>query len=587
MRSILRALLAIALLTSAAPGRADEPPPPNVEEAKRLFEQGESLRAAGQFQAALEAYLKSRALVPRATNTLNVAVCLHALKRFDEAYEYFEEALSKYPEAQLSKEARDSAKATLADIEGKVGRLDVSANVDATLVIDGRTRGKLPLLAPVRAMPGKHVVRLIRDGFITFEQTVEIVARDTAKIDAKLEALTTAGRLRVEGPPELDGANVTIDGAVVGTLPWEGTLQPGPHVYFASKGDLGSGPELGIVIVGQTVKVTIAARTLGPERRIVVEPATAALSIDGVAIGRGRFQGRLPVGAHVIEAREEGYVLARSPLEVTATDSSDVAVKLVVDPNHPRWGVSKGRLAIEVFGGFSYGPSFGNDKTAWCNEASPCSGSSVLGYRVGAGGLYELASGLSLSIRVGYASMSRSMTRRFARTSTVGAATVSGIYDLEDEIKLTQFFAGLGIGYRISLGERFDLGGRVELMISRARATDRISGTASGGGRTAKITSTGSGAAFDAVMFEAAPELSLGAWLGKHVRASFALAAPIAVLRGPRLQLGDTYVIKDNTGACTTPTIDCTSTKTLDPNDMPVSNVFVRVETRIGVGYWF
>ena len=215
---------------ATVPAPASGPTPAAIEEAKRLFEQGESLRSAGQFQAALEAYLKSRALAPRASNTLNAAVCLHGLKRYDEAYDLFEEALSKYPEAQLAKEARDSAKKTMADIETKVGRIDISANVDGTLVIDGRNRGKLPLIAAVRVMPGKRVVRILRDGFETFEKIVEVTERATVSVDAKLKALTSAGRLRIEGAADIEGASVTVDGAAVGALPWEGTLAPGPHL---------------------------------------------------------------------------------------------------------------------------------------------------------------------------------------------------------------------------------------------------------------------------------------------------------------------------------------------------------------------
>ncbi len=331
MSSLRRVFAALLVCSFATTALAQEPPTPGptpaqIDEAKRHFEQGESLRQANQLQAALEAYLKSRALVPRATNTVNVAVCLYALKRYDEAYEYFEDALTKYPESQLSPATRDSAKKSMAEIEAKVGRLDVSANVDGALVIDGRSRGKLPLIAPVRVMPGKHVVRVLRDGFATFEQTVQVAERETVRVDAKLEALTSAGRLRLEAPAELEGADVTIDGAVVGTLPWEGTLSPGTHVYLVVKGDIGSGPELAVVIAGQTVKRVVTARPLGPERRVVIDPPTAALSIDGVGIGKGRFQGRLPIGKHVIEAREEGYVAARVPFDVTTDDASDLPV---------------------------------------------------------------------------------------------------------------------------------------------------------------------------------------------------------------------------------------------------------------------
>lgn len=572
--------------TSVAITHADEPvAPPSAatEEAKRYFEQGESLRAAGQFQAALEAYLKSRALVPRATNTLNVAVCLHALKRYDEAYEYFEEALTKYPNAQLQPAPRESANKAMADIEVKVGRLDVSANIDGTLVIDGRSRGKLPLLAPTRVMPGKHVVRVLRDGFATFEQTVQVAEKETVRVDAKLEALTSAGRLRVEGPAELEGGDVTIDGAVVGALPWEGTLAPGTHIYQVVKGELGTGPELAVVIVGQTVKRTVVASPLGAERRVVVDPPTASLSIDGVVTGKGRFQGRLPLGKHVIEAREEGYVAARVPVDVTATESSDVPVKLTVDATHPRWGVAaKSRIAIGALLGYGVAPSFGND-SMWCRDTTECSGSAAMGVRFGISGTYELPSGLDVFVEGGYSSLTRTMSRRFARA--VAGIVSDATYDLKDEVRLSSIWLATGLGYRFKLGERIDLGTRLMVVAARATARDSVTATVSGGGTTRDGYASGSGASADGVMIEIDPELAVGLWFGTHIRATFGLAVPISILRGPKLDLKDTHARPG--ASCAAVPLGCVAGQPLPPQNENVSDVFVRFVPQVSVGYWF
>jgi len=570
---------------------AQEPPagptPTQIEEAKRYFEQGEALRQAGQFQAALEAYLKSRALVPRATNTLNVAVCLYSLKRYDEAYEYFEDALTKYPEAQLPPAARESAKKTMAEIEAKVGRLDVSANIDGSLVIDGRSRGKLPLLAPVRVMPGKHVVRVLRDGFATFEQTVQVAERETVRVDAKLEALTSAGRLRIEGPAELDGAEVSIDGASVGNLPWEGTLSPGTHVYLVAKGDVGTGPELAVVIAGQTVKRAVTPKPLGPERRVIVDPPTAALSIDGVAIGKGRFQGRLPVGKHVIEAREDGYVPARVPLEVTATDAADLPVKMIVDPNHPRWGSAapKSRFAVGALFGYAFATSFGNDSTAWCREASPCEQTAApAGPRFGLGGVYELPNGLGVYLDAGYWSLTRKMSRRFSRNAGLASSVQ---YDLEDNIRLSAFFVSAGLGYRIKLGESFDVAGRLMVSGARVTARDTLTGTMSDDKVSVATKTDGSGVSKDGIMVDVAPEIVLGAWIGKHVRATIGLAIPISVLRGPQLSLGETGAGAGKNCPGNPNTVHCAAQQKLDLDGMYTSSLFVRFNPQASIAYWF
>jgi len=589
--ALLAVLLLSGLVTSAAWSQTPTagPTPTQVEEAKRYFEQGEALRSAGQHQAALEAYLKSRALVPRASNTVNAGVCLHALKRYDEAYEYFEEALTKYPSTQLPNEARESAKKTMADIETKVGRLDVSANIDGLLVLDGRPRGKLPLAAPIRVMPGKHVVRILRDGFETFEKVVEVKLGETSSIDAVLKPLTSAGRLRVEGA-DLEGGTLTVDGASVGSLPWEGTLQPGIHVFQVQKGDVGTGPTLANVIVGQTITMTAVGKPLGPERRVIADPPTADLSIDGVAVGKGRYQGRLPVGAHVVEAREVGYFAQKQTLTITPDDSADFPVKLAIDAAHPRWGTTaKSRFALELIGGFAFATSTGNDANAWCLLAKTAceQTASPKGLRVGLTGVYELSSKLHVFLGAGWMQLNRGMQRVYSRTlPAVGTfPKLETEWTQVDAISIRGPFATVGIGYRIGFGESLDLGLRFGLGGAFVRVSDDLSGsTVSGGGRTLGTATDGSNVAASAVMFTANPEIQLGIWAGKHVRISLGLLAAINLLDGPTMKLADTRV--SNPAKPALSSLDSAAGQRFDPSTTAYSR-FVMFVPEAGLGYWF
>src|SRR5439155_2845035 len=112
--------------------------------------------------------------------------------------------------------------------------------------------------------------------------------------------------LRIESDA-LVGAHLTIYGVAMGTLPWEGTLAPGTHVYEIERNDLGTGPTSALVVQGQTILVRPEVKPLGPAVRVAVEPATAYIFIDGVKVADGGWSGRLPVGFHTIAAREEGY----------------------------------------------------------------------------------------------------------------------------------------------------------------------------------------------------------------------------------------------------------------------------------------
>jgi hypothetical protein len=582
--------------TTAASASASAPvdAPANVEEAKRYFEEGESLRSAHQYQAALEAYLKSRALSPRASNTLNSGVCLFHLERYDEAYELFEEALTKFPEGALPRDARASAMRSMADIETKVARLEVSANVDGALVIDGRTRGKLPLAASVRVLPGKHVVRVFRDGFQPFETVVELRLGETRSIDAKLAALTSAGRLRIDGDAALEGGAVTIDGATIGSIPWEGVLSPGSHVWTVVKGDLGCAPAAANVIVAQTVSLSATARPLGPERRIVVEPATAELVIDGVVVGRGRFQGRLPVGAYVVEARELGYVAARVSYVVDRASSADLPIVLKIDATHPRWGGARasGRFGVELFGGYGLAGSFGNDTGGaggWCVGATTgCAQTAApRGLRVGATGLYELPGGLSASVSAGFLSYARRAKRPYATSFAGESANVNAAYELTDDVSVSGPLAGAGVGYRVALVGPLDLSGRVQVVAAFVGSRDRVAGTASDGTRVLPIYAEGSNSVARGLMLFVTPEVSAGLSFGK-LRLALGVALPISLVDGPEVKLGDTQIadVSSRNAAANRNGIDNAPGFGFGAG-MRAFGRFVTVVPQVSVGYWF
>ena len=549
-RSIAQVSTASAPLPStstSAPATTPGPSPETIAEAKRFFEAGETYRANGQWVAALDAYLRSHALVPRASNTLNVAVCLYELERYDEALDYYEEALTRYPESQLSPASRADAKKQIAEIEPKTGRLDISSNVDGQLVIDGRPRGKLPLPAPVRVMPGKHLVRVVFDGYATFEKQVEVKAASTTPLEAKLEALTSSGRLRVEGEG-IDGAQVTVDGAQVGTAPWEGTLGPGPHVVIVVSGDVGTAPKLANVVAGQTVSLRVALSALSGERRIVVDPPSAALTIDGVRLGTGGFQGRLPRGLHELQADEEGYL----PLRLSSdwsTAGPDIQLKLVVDPSHPRWNAGKRAIiGVELLAGYGFSSSLGNDSSSYCAGASSCTQTSApSGVHLGVVGYYELPMGLQIVVQAGYFSLHRTMSRSFdtSYTDVITTRTIPLSYAYADDVSIKAPYATAGVGYRLSLGA-FDVVFRTTVGASLVSASDTLTGTGSGGGRTLGLTTAGSGNVQHGVAAMIVPEASFGYLIGK-IRVALGLRAPITLTDGPSFRLGQSAV---QGGAC-------------------------------------
>src|SRR5262249_16597318 len=149
--------------------------------------------------------------------------------RYDEALEMFEALLREFP--SLPADDRNIAEKAILELRALVGRIDlVGAESGASVVIDGRQRGSIPI-EPVRVSVGSHLLRVSKEGFVPFETQVQVTGGQAVRVEAKLGALTRGGRLRVT---ESSGksVDVVVDNVVVGKTPWEGTLAVGGHVVL-------------------------------------------------------------------------------------------------------------------------------------------------------------------------------------------------------------------------------------------------------------------------------------------------------------------------------------------------------------------
>jgi hypothetical protein len=523
----------------APPDQASSPPPPTpndaaLEKAKDLFRQGVTLLGAGDTERALDLFLRSRAAFPSAKNTTNAAICLDQLGRYDEALELYEEVLTKFA-SDLDESDRAAIAPAMATLRQKVGSVDVSANVDgASIVIDGRARGTLPLTTPIRVLAGKRLVRVVKSGYVTSEKTVEVKSGETLRIDARLEPLAQAGLLRVEDP-DTAGSQVFVDRVLMGTAPWEGTLGPGNHVVWTRKEDLGSAPMTAIVVQGQTVLIRAKSSPLGPLTRFDVQPDTAHVGVDGVDLGAGDWEGRLPEGKHTFTVSEEGYFRQSLPLVTRANDTKPVTmqVHLSIDRSHPRWPKAEhGQFSVDAFGGFAIGPTLGSQAEEHC--PSSCSKDPVVtGWLAGVRGAYRFPFAVALELGAGYLSLGSSFHRTV--TSPWSNDQYVATYELDDSIRLSGPFVLGSISYRA--GTNIALLPRVGVGVLFAGSRDPIRGTGSAGGDTVPVAIEGAGtisrsaAAF--VQGEVGGEIRFGA---VHVGAN--VGGSVFVADGPSLAHG-------------------------------------------------
>jgi hypothetical protein len=526
--------------TVAAPTAAA---PDAKEVALDLLKKGVALFKAGEYARALDFFLQSREALPRPGNTINAALCLEKLQRLDEALELYDEVLARFG-GELDDADRTAVTAAIGRLRPKVGAVVVSANVvGATVLVDGRARATLPLGPPILAVAGKHVVRVVKDGYVTWEGSIDVQAGLTSTLDAKLSPLAQAGQLRVEDATS-EGAEVFVDRVRVGKAPWEGTLGPGKHVVWTRNGDRGSAPAMATVIQGQTVLLKLTSKPLGAPVRIDITPATASVSIDGIDLGPGTWEGRLPIGAHALVVAEDGYFPASESIASSEGAPVTRRIALVVDPDHPRWPkATRGRIEIGLFGGGMLGTSLGAGAESGCPDACT-SEARVIG---GLGGLrvgYRLGFGLGFELAGGYMSLATKVTRSIEQP----AKDTTVVYALEDKLSVSGAFVAIAASQRFVFGS-LSLTGRFGVGVLFARARDLVDGTARTDGPAVAVGVDANNQVASAAAPFLAPEIGAAVRVGR-----FDVGLAVAVFAflggGPSLPNGALKVPAD---------VDCTT----------------------------
>jgi hypothetical protein len=524
----LALFLAASALTGvpieSAFGQIERPPAsPDDEsrlaEARRHFELGVAHFDRREWQAALVEFLTSRELATTRGNTKNAAICLRKVGRFDEALDMFEALLRDFPD--LPAADRELALREISELGASVGTLEIrNAPLGAEVSINGVARGTAPLAGPVRLPAGTHTVRVVMDGALPFEARVDLAGRQAKVVEARLAALTQAGRLRVT---ERDGRtlDVFVDGARVGTAPWHGALAPGQHVvWLRGERGLGTPPTRVTLEVGKELGIELVALPLRAGLEVTVKPAAAEVSVDGVPVGRGSWHGRLSSGTHRITARLAGY----EPLvrELTLSDDEHERISWVLEASRPA-----ARVLLELDVGVPLGLQWGGDLESAC--APPCTASFPFGVHALGHAAYRFSSGLGLGIHAGYLRLWRTLSQRSEFMNPAGPALHSGTVD--DSLRVAGLMAGAEADY--VTGTQWPITVRISAGALIGAATDERSGTF--------VDSADSTYSVEAEQhppasyFYLGPELRLGYRFGEHFEASLgaklllfaALAQPV------------------------------------------------------------
>ena len=438
-----------AAQASAAPAEAGAADADRKDRARERFTKGLALTKEGAWAAALAEFIASRSLHPTRVAASNAAFCYRKLQRYDESLATYEGLLRDYPD--LPAKEKEEVQRAVSELRPLVGTIDVdAAEPGAAIVVDGSLRGTYPLTAPLRISAGSHIVRVHKEGFEPFETRVDLAGGNMAKVQAKLNALTESGRLKVT---ESAGRvlDVVVDNVVVGKTPWEGMLSLGEHtVRLRGEGSLGTQPSSAPVKLRQTTALALKAEALEAGLRVEPTPANATVVIDSVTVGRGVWEGALRVGPHKLEVAAEGFLPATRELTLGAGETGVQSVELARDEDTDMWRVPP-KVTLELSGAPAIVPSFFGDVVGACG--GDCSRSVGIGVQFALNIGAEFSNGFGVGLMAGFLTASQSITGRTTWVTPVGLTPREGSAD--DSLRMRGPFVGASGWY--TLGDDYPL----------------------------------------------------------------------------------------------------------------------------------
>lgn len=461
-----------------SPAQAADPQAEAKKQAEERFKRGLALARTSSWDAALAEFLASAELFPTRVALKNAAQCLEQLRRYAEAMDSLQQLLDTFGDSLPSEERMATADA-IERLRQNTGSIVITSSAPgASIVVDGRERGVAPLKGPIVVDAGTHVVRVFKQGYSAHDATVVVAAKQEKQVKASLEALESAGELRVS---EASGKalDVVVDGVVVGKTPWKGSLSVGKHtVFLRGAEDMGTPPSSASVVANQLTSLSLEAARLDARLRVEPTPSSARVDIDGVPVGNGVWEGKLKAGSHRIEVAEEGFLAYRQDKTIKRGAAEVMRVRLERDPTNPMWKASvfQPHPYAELFVGGAWSPSFRGSADTACSRGDCSDRTRPWGLMGGARGGYQVTSGLGVEVFFAYLRLHEKTTRTQRATGEAGLTLQSD--DYQDETTLSGMAFGASASYQFL--EETPLLFRIWAGVMRGNASFSNSGTFSG-----------------------------------------------------------------------------------------------------------
>lgn len=199
----MKSYLATTLLASALVFHVGLASADAVDEATEHFKQGVELYRENHLQAALVEFRRANEISPNYRMYYNIGQAEAGLGNYIEAVTAFEQYLTSGG-AQVPAERRNEVSEDLARLKARIGAVMVHSNTaDATVLIDGTPRGKLPLADKIPLNVGKHTIEL-QSGERRQTATVDLPGGETKDVtvdfppEAPVRAIGSAPAVRTE-----------------------------------------------------------------------------------------------------------------------------------------------------------------------------------------------------------------------------------------------------------------------------------------------------------------------------------------------------------------------------------------------------
>jgi hypothetical protein len=198
------------------------------DDAKLLLQNGDPAGAVAKFERAYTLSGDARLL-------WNIAACEKALKHYASASGFVKRYVEQ-GKGEMTEESRQNALATQQALRAFFSEVTLSGlPAGARVSIDGVPVAVAPLVAPLAVDLGKRQLRVELDGYETLVRTLDVPGATALQVDLSLVRKSSLATLSVSTAEA--SASIAVDGVVVATRRWQGSVAAGPHRVRVSARD--------------------------------------------------------------------------------------------------------------------------------------------------------------------------------------------------------------------------------------------------------------------------------------------------------------------------------------------------------------